>query len=278
MAKGIGFENSAGAAKHQAVALRVQSDTSIFYQCQMDGYQDTLYTHTKRQFYRDCTISGTIDFIFGDAAVIFQNCTFVVRKPMDNQGCIVTAQGRKESRQTSAIVIQKSSFIADPEYFPVRKQLKSYLGRPWKEFSRTIIMESFIDDLIDPDGWLPWMGTFALETCFYTEFQNTGPGSSKDNRVKWGGIKTLTAEQILEFTAANFISGDLWIPPTGVPYQSGMGSVISTNNNNTATTITTATTATETTAATATPTTETTAATATPATATIATPATATTA
>ncbi|XP_059439744.1 putative pectinesterase/pectinesterase inhibitor 28 [Corylus avellana] len=222
-AKNIGFENSAGAAKHQAVALKVQSDFSTFYNCSMDGYQDTLYVHTKRQFYRDCTISGTIDFVFGDATAIFQNCTFVVRKPMDNQQCIVTAQGRKESLQASGIVLQGCSIVSDPAFFPVRFERRAYLGRPWKAFSRTIIMETHIDDLIQPQGWLPWVGDFALDTCFYAEFQNTGPGANSTGRVNWAGVKkNITREEVLEYTAGRFFLGDEWIKDAQVPYISGM--------------------------------------------------------
>lgn len=222
MAKDIGFENTAGAIGHQAVALRVQSDMSVFYNCQMDGYQDTLYVHTYRQFYRDCTISGTIDFIFGDAAVVFQNCNLVVRKPMENQQCIVTAQGRNNTRQNTGIVLQNCTITADPEYHPVRFQSRAYLGRPWKEYSRTIVMQSQIDDLIDPTGWLPWMGSFALDTLFYSEHDNRGPGAALTKRVKWKGIKEITPQQAEAYTPGKFINGDSWIPATGVPYNSGM--------------------------------------------------------
>lgn len=221
MARDIAFENTAGPEKHQAVALRVSADRTVFYNCRMDGYQDTLYAHTYRQFYRECTISGTIDFVFGDSAAVFQNCIMVVRKPMDNQNCIVTAQGRKELRQPTGLILQNCSIVADPIYFPLRMQIKSYLGRPWKEFSRTIIMESFIDDLIQPQGWLPWNETFAFDTLFYSEFNNHGPGSNKSQRVKWPGVKELTEKRVNRFTPGRFIVGDTWVPPTGVPYTSG---------------------------------------------------------
>ncbi|KZV38998.1 pectinesterase [Dorcoceras hygrometricum] len=218
IAKDIGFENSAGPEKHQAVALRVSADKVIFYRCQMDGYQDTLYAHTYRQFYRDCVISGTIDFIFGDSAAVFQGCTLLVRKPLDNQQNIVTAQGRKDLRQPTGLVLQNCSFVADAAYFPYRHKLKSYLGRPWKEYSRTIIMESFLDDLIQPEGWLPWNEDFALKTLFYTEFNNRGPGADKSHRVTWTGVKELPAERIRRFTASKFIEGNKWVKKTKVPY------------------------------------------------------------
>ncbi|URD82302.1 pectinesterase [Musa troglodytarum] len=220
--KDLWIENSAGAAKHQAVALRVQSDKSVFYNVRMDGYQDTLYVHTKRQFYRECTISGTIDFIFGDSPSVFQNCLILARKPLDNQQNIVTAQGRKDRRQASAIILHNCTISADPAYFPARKKLPTFLGRPWKEFSRTFVLQSQLDDLIDPKGWLPWSGDFGLNSCFYTELDNRGPGADMSQRVKWKGVKAIDYAHAQKFTVEHFIQGNAWLPKTGVPFIPGL--------------------------------------------------------
>ncbi|XP_023635354.1 putative pectinesterase/pectinesterase inhibitor 43 [Capsella rubella] len=218
MAKDIGFENTAGAARHQAVALRVSADFAVFYNCHMNGYQDTLYVHTHRQFYRDCRISGTIDFVFGDAKAVFQNCVFVIRRPMDNQQCIVTAQGRKDKRETTGIVIHNSRIIGDASYRPVKAKNRAFLGRPWKEYSRTVIMNTEIDDVIDPEGWLKWNETFALNTLFYTEYRNRGRGSGQSRRVRWRGIRRLSSRAVREFSPGNFLRGNTWIPQTRIPY------------------------------------------------------------
>ncbi|KAJ0667040.1 putative pectinesterase [Helianthus annuus] len=93
----------AGPLKYQAVALRVSGDMAIFYNC---ANQDTLYAHSKHQFYRPCTITGTIDFIFGDASAVFQDCKMIVWKPLDNQVCTVTAQGRTNRTSKGALVLQ----------------------------------------------------------------------------------------------------------------------------------------------------------------------------
>ncbi|KAJ0979902.1 hypothetical protein J5N97_015376 [Dioscorea zingiberensis] len=218
IAKDMGFENTAGAEKHQAVALRVNGDRAVFYQCQMDAFQDTLYAYAKRQFYRDCTISGTVDFIFGDSPAVFQNCVMVVRRPMDNQQCIVTAQGRKDRHQPSGIVLHKCRITADPTLYPVRQQIKSYLGRPWKQYSRTLIIQTEIDDLISPDGWLPWEGDFGLNTCMYAELDNYGAGSATDKRVTWKGVKKISYRRARKYSVERFLQGNRWLPATGVPY------------------------------------------------------------
>ncbi|KAG6488765.1 putative pectinesterase/pectinesterase inhibitor 28 [Zingiber officinale] len=222
IAKDLWIDNSAGAAKHQAVALRVQSDKSVFYNVRLDGYQDTLYVHTHRQFYRECTITGTIDFIFGDSASIFQNCLILARKPLDNQQNIVTAQGRKDRRSTGAIILHNCTISADPEYYPLRNKLPTFLGRPWKEYSRTFVMQSQLDDLINPKGWLPWLGDFGLNTCFYAEIDNRGPGADKSQRVTWKGVKTVDLDHAQKFTVQRFFSGNAWLPQTGVPFIPGL--------------------------------------------------------
>ncbi|KAI5677814.1 hypothetical protein M9H77_08764 [Catharanthus roseus] len=219
MAKGITFENTAGPQKHQAVAFRSGSDLSVFYGCSFKGYQDTLYVYSQRQFYRDCNIYGTVDFIFGDAAAVFQNCNIYIRKPMSNQWNTVTAQGRTDPNENTGIVIHNSRIAASENM----GSIKSYLGRPWKKYSRTVVMRSTIDGVIDPAGWLPWSGNFALSTLYYGEYMNSGPGAATGGRVKWGGYRVITsAAEAGKFSVGNFIAGGSWIPGTGVPFTSGL--------------------------------------------------------
>ena len=225
MAKDIGFENTAGPDGHQAVAFRSQSDKSVLYNCHFDGYQDTLYTHAERQYYRDCLISGTVDFIFGNAAALFQNCQIVIRKPSSNQQNIVTAHGSKNENEVTAYVLHNCTITGEPGLVP--EDNPSYLGRPWKEYARTVYLQSQIDSVIHPDGWMPWQGAPQnSDHCFYLEVDNRGPGADKAKRVVWKGIKpqmTLEdAEQM--YTVENFFHSrqkaaddGMWPQSTAVP-------------------------------------------------------------
>ncbi|KAJ7962152.1 Pectinesterase [Quillaja saponaria] len=171
IARDITFRNTAGPTNHQAVAFRSGSDLSVFYKCGFEGNQDTLYVHSERQFYRECDISGTVDFIFGNAAVVIQNCNIIARNP-PQRTITVTAQGRTDPNQNTGISIHNSKISPASDLSP--SSVKSYLGRPWKQYSRTVILKTSIDGFINPAGWLEWDGNFALSTLFYGEYLNTG--------------------------------------------------------------------------------------------------------
>ncbi|MED6140901.1 putative pectinesterase/pectinesterase inhibitor 47 [Stylosanthes scabra] len=222
MAVDITFRNTAGPEKHQAVAVRSNADLSTFYRCSFEGYQDTLYVHSLRQFYRECDIYGTVDFIFGNAAVVFQSCNIYARKPMASQNNAVTAQGRTDPNQNTGISIQNCTIQAAPDLEADLESTQNYLGRPWKEYSRTVYMQSYIGDLVNPSGWLEWNGTVGLATLFYGEFKNYGPGAGTSNRVKWKGYNLLNATQAWNFTVLNFTLGDTWLPDTDIPYTAGL--------------------------------------------------------
>ncbi|XP_043695094.1 pectinesterase-like [Telopea speciosissima] len=222
IAEGMTFQNTAGPQKQQAVAFRSSSDQSIYYQCSFEGYQDTLYVYSQRQFYRNCDIYGTVDFIFGDAVVVLQNCNIYVRKPMSGQENTVTAQGRTDPNENTGISIHDCQITAASDLKSVQSSVKTYLGRPWKQYSRTVVMKTYLDGLIDPAGWLQWSGSFALSTLYYGEYMNTGAGSSTSNRVNWKGYHIMSTSDAQGFTVANFLGGGSWISAAGVPYTSGL--------------------------------------------------------
>lgn len=214
----LGFRNTAGPAKHQAVALLSTADESIFYRCRMDAFQDTMYSHSNRQFYRDCDIYGTVDFIFGNAAVVYQNCQIFPRTPMKGQQNTITAQGKKDPNMNTGISIHNCTIWPSGNLVGV----KTYLGRPWKDYSTTVFMKTMMPNIIDPAGWLPWIGDSAPSTIYYAEFANFGVGSSTKNRVKWKGLRFINAKEATKFTVTSFINGDTWVKKANVPFATAL--------------------------------------------------------
>ncbi|MQM18220.1 hypothetical protein Taro_051208 [Colocasia esculenta] len=223
VARDMTIENSAGPGAAQAVALRSKSDQSVFYRCAIVGYQDTLFAQAGRQFFRECDVYGTIDFIFGRGSVVLQNCNLYAQQPLHGQEIIFTAQGKQDKGDAGGIVIHNCALTAASDLLPVEAAFRVYLGRPWKMYSTTVIMQSYLGNIIDPAGWLAWNGSFGLDTLLYMEYQNRGPGADTSKRVYWPGLRFPTnPAEVRNFTVSSFIQGDQWLPPTGVPYTGGL--------------------------------------------------------
>ncbi|KAJ6746601.1 PECTINESTERASE [Salix koriyanagi] len=223
IARDIGFQNTAGPGGEQALALYVASDHSVFYRCSIAGYQDTLYALALRQFYRECDIFGTIDFIFGNAAAVFQSCNLALRKPHGDSYNVILANGRDDPGQNTGFSLQSCRITASSDFAPVMHSYNSYLGRPWKKYSRSVVMESSIGDVISSRGWVEWPGAGSYaKSLYFAEYSNTGPGAGTSNRVKWPGFHVIGPSEASKFTVGNLIAGTSWLPSTGVTFISGL--------------------------------------------------------
>ncbi|KAK4734052.1 hypothetical protein R3W88_008313 [Solanum pinnatisectum] len=218
MARDLTIQNAAGAGAQQAVAFRSSSDRSVIENCEFLGNQDTLYVNSLRQYYKSCRIQGNVDFIFGNAAAFFQDCDILVSprivNPENGETNAVTAHGRIEPGQSTGFVFHNCSINGTPEYMKLYNSNpsvhKTYLGRPWKEYSRTVFIQCQFGNLINPDGWMPWSGKFALNSLYYGEFGNTGAGADAKERVLWSS--QIPAQHVYSYSVQNFIQGDRWIP------------------------------------------------------------------
>ncbi|KAL4178932.1 hypothetical protein AMTRI_Chr13g84670 [Amborella trichopoda] len=144
MARALAIVNTAGPTKGQAVALHVQSNLAAFFRLNIIAYQDTLYAHSLHHFYRDCHIYDTVDFIFSNAAEVFQNCHFFACRPMPKQKNMITAHGRFEPTQETGFIFQNCTIQASPDLEPVKGNFSTYLGRPWRSQARVTVMQSYL--------------------------------------------------------------------------------------------------------------------------------------
>jgi len=195
-AENITFENSSGPVG-QAVAVRVDGDMVVFKNCRFSGFQDTLYPHGEksRQYYRDCTIEGTVDFIFGWSTAVFDRCTIICK----DHGYI-TAPSTNEGTPFGLVFLDcKITGSATENSF--------YLGRPWRPFGKAAFLRCEMGYMIKPEGWHNWGKPEAERTSLFAEFRNSGAGAATANRVSW--VHQLSEEEASLYTPAKIL-GD-WV-------------------------------------------------------------------
>lgn len=226
--RNLTIANSAGKGPDvgQALAVYGDGDRLFFDNCRLLGGQDTLFTGplppkeievngfvgpkqfapriNGRHYYRNCYIEGDIDFIFGSATAYFEACVFFskdIGRPINGY---VTAASTPMG-QDYGYVMKDCRFLSDCPPHTV------YLGRPWREYAKTVLINCYMDRHIHPEGWNDWNKPEARRTSFYAEFGSFGPGADPDSRPDW--IHRLKEEELSLYTPCRVLSGhDHWEP------------------------------------------------------------------
>jgi pectinesterase len=211
-AENLTIQNTAGPVA-QAQALAVQADRVVFINCDIKGYQDTLYLWTagKRSYFENCLIIGRTDYIYGAGIAFFQSCE--IRSW--GKGWI-TAPSTPEN-QDFGFVFNKCNIsyaINSPRAGDDSSLIR--LGRPWHEYPKVAWLFCEMTVMINPEGWGDtWRMDYAATSTglHLYEYKNTGPGADMSNRAKWAGLRALTDSEALNYTVQKVLGGpDGWDP------------------------------------------------------------------
>jgi PelA/Pel-15E family pectate lyase len=199
-AENITFQNSFGTGS-QAVAVLVEADRAVFKNSRFLGWQDTLYAKNGRQYYENCYIEGHVDFIFGQAAAVFDNC--LIHSKGDGY---IAAPMRFAADEPSGFVFLNSTLTSENTKDGI------YLGRPWRDYGRTVFLNTKMDAAIRPEGWNHWQPE-REKTAYFAEYNSSGGGANVNARVKWA--HQLSEAETKAFLPESFLKGrDSWNPKT----------------------------------------------------------------
>lgn len=192
-AKDITFQNDAGFNAGQAVAVESDGDKAKFINCRFIGNQDVLFTNSdkSRQYYENCYIEGTTDFIFGSSTVWFEKCQIHSKKNSH-----VTAASTPKEKEFGYI-FNECVLTGDTSLHNVS------LGRPWRPYASVVYIKCFIGEHIKPEGWSNWNNTDNYKTTRYAEYKNYGPSSDPEKRVNWS--RQLTDEEAKKYDLKIFL-------------------------------------------------------------------------
>ncbi|XP_042064199.1 probable pectinesterase 29 [Salvia splendens] len=198
MAQDISFVNSFNNGTHNrmrpALAAKIQGDKSAFHRCGFYGMQDTLWDVQGRHYFKLCTIQGSVDFIFGASRSLYEKCTISIVENLHKGPGYITAQGRSGPRETSAFVFKECNIVGKG---------KAYLGRAWRDHATVLFYDTFMTDVIVPQGWNAW------NQLRFAEVKCCGRGANASKRVKWAN--KLSEKELKELISISFIDGEGWL-------------------------------------------------------------------
>ncbi|WP_199621103.1 pectinesterase family protein [Paenibacillus alkalitolerans] len=199
IAENLTIANDAGDNVGQAVALYARGERMEFRGVNLLGWQDTFYANDGRQYFVDSYIEGDVDFIFGRAAVVFDNCVI-----HSLSGGYVTAASTEKDRP--GYVFLNSRITAEPGL-----EGRVALGRPWRPYSNVTFINSYMDGHIAATGWDNWGNPDNEATASYGEYNSYGAGANPQGRFSWS--KQLTVEEAKLYTVERTLGGaDGWNP------------------------------------------------------------------
>lgn len=205
------FENSAGSSDKagQAVALYVDADKVCFKECSFLSAQDTLYlgkpkeernNRSGRNYFENCRIVGDIDFIFGSATAFFEKCEIVSLNLGKVINGYITAAATPVDKEIG-FIFHSCTLISAADENSV------FLGRPWRDYAKTVFIDCWMDNHIKQEGWNDWEKTSVDTTVYYAESGSRGPGASLSKRVAWS--KQLNEEDVKAFSLETCFRGEL---------------------------------------------------------------------
>jgi pectinesterase len=196
-AENLTIANDAGPVG-QALALRVDGDRVRFRRCRFLGWQDTVLVNRGRHYFEDCYIEGHVDFIFGGATAYFERCHLHCLR----DGYITAAS--TPPAQPYGLIFRHCRITGEPG-------VRTYLGRPWRPHAMTVFLNTFMSEVVRPEGWHNWGDPAREKTVRYAEHGNHGPGANRALRVPWA--RWLSAEEAASLTPTHVLSGsDGWAP------------------------------------------------------------------
>lgn len=185
--KNVSIENSAGPVG-QALALYISGDRCVVRNCTLKGYQDTLYCtgEQSRQYFYNCRIEGSTDFIFGNATALFESCT--LHSLADSY---ITAASTT-SRQDHGFVFKDCQLTANAGVERV------YLGRPWRKNAATVFINCEYGSHIRPEGWQIWSNDADPRSARYAEYtlSDTRERAAWSRQLKKKDLKHYQTEKI----------------------------------------------------------------------------------